>query len=236
MSEKQSSNVAQLPDGWKMYDKYQIRHTDGTPLKGKKYFVLRLDSDNPAEAARVAAAMCAYKGELSEGDSAKMREASAPVPCDHVLTLDEAIAHAEECADNTPCGSQHRQLADWLKELKTLKTSVSCGNGAKMCEALVNISKYADCAAMRQHDATTQHYIEQIRKWADAALAAPPRNCDVGDADDWEKRFGEECDKGHTCSACPVRLTKTKMAIEFTKGAKCEFIWAQMPYEEGGAK
>ena len=47
----------------KMYDKYRITHTDGTPLKGKKYFVLRLDSDDPVEAARVAAAMRAYKGE-----------------------------------------------------------------------------------------------------------------------------------------------------------------------------
>ena len=51
--------------GWdgKIYDKYRIEHTDGTPLKGKKYFVLRLDSDDPAEAARVAAAMRAYKSE-----------------------------------------------------------------------------------------------------------------------------------------------------------------------------
>lgn len=47
----------------KMYNKYRIEHTDGTPLKGKKYFVLRLDSDDPVEAARVAAAMRAYKSE-----------------------------------------------------------------------------------------------------------------------------------------------------------------------------
>ena len=47
----------------KIYDKYRIAHTDGTPLKGKKYFVLRLDSDDPLEAARVAAAMRAYKSE-----------------------------------------------------------------------------------------------------------------------------------------------------------------------------
>ena len=52
----------------KMYDKYRIEHTDGTPLKGKKYFVLRLDSDNPVEAARVAAAMRAYKGDLRNCD------------------------------------------------------------------------------------------------------------------------------------------------------------------------
>ena len=45
-----------------MYNKYKIEHTDGTPLKGKKYFVLRLDSDDQIEAARVARAMRAYEG------------------------------------------------------------------------------------------------------------------------------------------------------------------------------
>ena len=44
-----------------IYNKYKIEHWDGTPLKGKQYFVLRLDSDNPEEAARVAKAMRAYK-------------------------------------------------------------------------------------------------------------------------------------------------------------------------------
>ena len=47
----------------KIFDKYRVELADGTPLKGKKYFVLRLDSDNPVEAARVAAAMRAYKSE-----------------------------------------------------------------------------------------------------------------------------------------------------------------------------
>lgn len=44
------------------------------------------------------------------------------------MTLDEAIQHCEEVAD-TPCFtdeearcySEHRQLAEWLKELKSLK-------------------------------------------------------------------------------------------------------------------
>lgn len=67
--------AGKLPDGWKMYDKYQIRHTDGTPLKGKRYFVLRLDSDDEGEAGRVAAAMSAYKGETLQGNIAKMRKA-----------------------------------------------------------------------------------------------------------------------------------------------------------------
>ena len=37
------------------------------------------------------------------------------------LTLDEAIAHAEECINDTPCGQMHKQLADWLKELKDFR-------------------------------------------------------------------------------------------------------------------
>lgn len=52
----------------KIYDKYRIEHTDGTPLKGKKYFVLRLDSDDPVEAARVAAAMRSYKSKPRQCD------------------------------------------------------------------------------------------------------------------------------------------------------------------------
>lgn len=37
------------------------------------------------------------------------------------MTLDEAIKHAEEKADElgcTECANEHRQLAEWLKELK----------------------------------------------------------------------------------------------------------------------
>ena len=56
--------VPPLPADWKLYGKYAIRHTDGTPLKGKTYFVLRLDSDDPVEARRVSAAMSAYKGDI----------------------------------------------------------------------------------------------------------------------------------------------------------------------------
>lgn len=44
------------------------------------------------------------------------------------LTLEEAIAHAEEVADydcynddQRTCANEHRQLAKWLKELKSLK-------------------------------------------------------------------------------------------------------------------
>jgi len=44
------------------------------------------------------------------------------------MTLDEAIKHCEEVADGmteqgkcTECAAEHRQLAEWLKELKQLR-------------------------------------------------------------------------------------------------------------------
>lgn len=44
------------------------------------------------------------------------------------MTLDEAILHAEEVADrcavtdgNIKCEMEHRQLAEWLRELKAYK-------------------------------------------------------------------------------------------------------------------
>ena len=52
------------------------------------------------------------------------------------------------------------------------------------------------------------------------ALSAPPRNCDVGTADEQVKSYFSFCDR-HTCQSCPV------------KGATdCGFLWEQMPYEE----
>ena len=71
-----NNTVPPLQEGWKMYGKYLIQHADGTPLKGKKYFVLRLDSPVKEEAMRVNAAMAAYKGELNTNNAAALREAA----------------------------------------------------------------------------------------------------------------------------------------------------------------
>ena len=124
-------NAAKLPDGWKMYDKYQIRHTDGTPLKGKRYFVLRLDSDDPLEAARVAAAMSAYKGETPQGNLAKLR-----------AVVEDLLYMARR----------------YVKKMPATETVIF---DSKTHETLKTID-----------------YYKTIEK-AEAALAAPSRNCDM---------------------------------------------------------
>ena len=68
-----------------------------------------------------------------------------------------------------------------------------------------------------------------------AALAAPPRNCEIGTAEEQERRFKEFCaahwsinNVDSECAGCPLTI----------EGAECEFAWAQMQYEaeKGDAK
>jgi len=64
-----------------------------------------------------------------------------------------------------------------------------------------------------------------------AALSAPPRNCDVGTAEEQSRRYEHYCFTHRTmercCQDCPIKDEPC-----------CELAWAQIPYasEEGGAK
>lgn len=41
------------------------------------------------------------------------------------MTIDEAIEHClEKSCDNSKCSNEHKQLAEWLKELKQLKNII----------------------------------------------------------------------------------------------------------------
>ena len=65
---------------------------------------------------------------------------------------------------------------------------------------------------------------------AHAALALPPRNCDVGAAQEQEVRFEAFChahrSRERCCEDCPIAAAR----------ASCELAWAQMTYKEGGKK
>lgn len=62
-----------------------------------------------------------------------------------------------------------------------------------------------------------------------AALAAPLRNCDVGTAEEQCDRFLRFC-QSRGCVNCEIGDGNR------AKFPSCELVWAQMPYEEGGAK
>lgn len=104
------------------------------------------------------------------------------------LTLDEAIAHAEERINNTPCGRQHKQLADWLKELREMKKS-PVSNIAAMHDVLerlrdealtgYDLHDYPIAGAPDErgisHCVDADFIVDEIND----AFSKPARNCDL---------------------------------------------------------
>ena len=98
------------------------------------------------------------------------------------------------------------------------------GNAAKLREAIDYL-----CERMADMDATFDpSEVECLR----AALAAPPRNCDIGTTTEQSDRMRHFClyDQGG-CGGCSRR----NKGMTFRE---CVIDWGQMPYEakEGGAK
>ena len=78
--------------------------------------------------------------------------------------------------------------------------------------------------------------LARAKQKAEAALAAPPRNCDVGTAEEQAKRLDAFCDShGHGFDGQKIYCCENCQLISVDR---CELAWAQMPYgeKEGGAK
>jgi len=106
------------------------------------------------------------------------------------------------------------------------------GNAAAMRDALEAYMEYSELVC--KMGMFNRDRLVAITAKARAALSKPPRNCNVGTAQEQEKRFAKFCDAHkwvddegvNACSAyCPLY-----------KITECALHWAQMPYEEGGAK
>ena len=96
------------------------------------------------------------------------------------------------------------------------------GNAAAMRDALLKVKKLFDGRIMWQNDICEAH------KAVNAVLAEPPRNCDVGTAEEQVRRFLEYCDS----KVCNRR--DCACGYEELFRHKCAIRWSQMPYEEGG--
>ena len=106
------------------------------------------------------------------------------------------------------------------------------GNSAKMREALEQIHELLSIGG--SPDTAMCIRYEAAYQMAKEALSAPPRNCDVGTAEEQADRFHSFCNKRQSgiqglCSQqCPCILCCSM--------SQCLTKWAQMPYEEGVAK
>lgn len=103
----------------------------------------------------------------------------------------------------------------------------------KLREALVSVKKSIDDMGAASLNGDSEVLLVSLTQVCarlsariEAALAEPVKNCEVGTAKEQSARFFALCDS-NKCSSCPCR---------FTKKTDCALIWAQLPYEEGGAK
>lgn len=96
----------------------------------------------------------------------------------------------------------------------------------------MNLADIHNAAAMREALKTVKRYFDgytvnvpEMRSQVDAALAAPPRNCDVGTAAEQEERLYKFCEN-QPCSTCRLKGATYR---------ECALIWAQLPCgpEEG---
>ena len=128
------------------------------------------------------------------------------------------------------------------RKMATPENSSAVGNAAKLRKAMIEVLEYIE---------TFHKYItpgkgkrltalfavaDTIRDKARAALAAPPRQCDVGTVEEQAQRMADFCERHykkaapgrHICSACKFHNKDAEW--------ECYFSWAQMPYESEAAK
>lgn len=134
---------------------------------------------------------------------------------DHAKRDFRPIADELERLRNTPIGN-----ATAMREALEYVLNFDASNDAAMGDGISDAERIAEYA----------DHIEESQKKAHAALSAPPRNCDVGTAEEQAERYMKFCKNYPKCTGCPC--------VGRMQYHKCEFAWAQMPYEaqEGGAK
>ena len=137
----------------------------------------------------------------------------------------------ETVADNVSANHQFREVAKMIPHeevaVSKMETTTPTGNAAEMREALLE-------ASIALSDATHHHLTENDAKEClavvEAALSAPPRNCDVGTPKEQSARFDAHCRKHTGCLTCPLREKDGGVPKH------CELAWSQMPYEHGDTK
>lgn len=111
--------------------------------------------------------------------------------------------------------------AECIDELRAIKDSIECYLLQQVRKGDVDID-------------ALETWCKAVVKRINAALAAPPRQCDVGTVEEQKERFDAFCNaqplkRGY----CDCVLQKNRQGL--CEGL-CEFAWAQTSYAEEGAR
>lgn len=115
-----------------------------------------------------------------------------------------------------------------IKDSRRDAEAQSIGNAAKLREALVGLID-GICFHCDMSEDCKGVPCEKMQK-AKAALAEPPRNCDVGTAGEQKERFSKFCTE-HTDPMDIDGWQCDKKCPLYKNHPDCQFAWAQMPYE-----
>lgn len=122
--------------------------------------------------------------------------ALSPLVCDLLRIADRIEAAAKSIEADRDNWRRQALDEDARANAATIKDSLTVGNAAAMRDACANIAEYAKTAACHTEDAHLLGYLNQIERWAEAALSAPPRNCDdlevCSDYDESDEAIREE--------------------------------------------
>lgn len=117
----------------------------------------------------------------------------------------------------------------WSLVYRTLEAvrGAKIGNAMDMRMALEIMYDWILKAGVVAGHPDTEQKRRQLYDMMGRALAAPPRNCDVGTSLEQVERFDAYCGAHEPCDDC-TRCIKEHWASHDTR---CFSSWAQMPYE-----
>lgn len=117
-----------------------------------------------------------------------------------------------------------RACCETIEKVDPLYDIESVGNAVKLRKTLDDIGNACAWIAENCGNQETAKYLWEIVEKVKAALALPPRNCDVGTAVEQSERFNRFCTTHNDSAKCHCPCDRDLGA--------CEFLWAQLPYNE----
>ena len=190
---------------------------------------------------------------------AELKRKMNDVVCENEALLDAC----ETCGAKREreAGAEAAQICGEIGEMigmeATREKSSQVGNTAKMREALVKAkkaichhAKYV-CQSLSWENSDIQYNCGDIlcahrdlceaKTAINAALASPPRNCDVGTVEKQAERFRRFCEthkpyESQFTEEGELLCPSTGCELIACNYGQCALAWSQMPYKEGGAK
>ena len=176
--------------------------------------------------------------EMTNEELAECIESAQLAPAKYVRK-DDLNFHSEAIHEAAARLRNLGEIGEAVGREATREKSSQVGNAAKIHEALDKLLNFLRWEYAQDYPVSRDKLADAIDTGV-SALSAPPRNCDVGMAEEQERRWHANCGIGiPNCKHCNVYEQARKSGLVDDKNMirfDCRFIWAQMPYKEGGSK